>query len=134
MYIQHSRHQKYFKFICFFCICQCHKKHLLRYGFQNSLYSLLYGERSLFERLLTYSVILWKMRKEIQRDSLGMLRILGNLVVWCGIMKGRIVVPYFFKGALTGARYLDFLQIDFVPALIQIHKNPICFSLIFFPT
>ncbi|KAJ8940614.1 hypothetical protein NQ318_004538 [Aromia moschata] len=34
--------------------------------------------------------------------------------VWAGIINSQIIEPYFFDGTLTGARYLDFLQIFLV--------------------
>ena len=33
-----------------------------------------------------------------------------SLVVWCGIVNGYLIGPYFFDGNVNGAAYLDFLQ------------------------
>lgn len=38
--------------------------------------------------------------------------------VWCGIVGRHLVGPYFYEGALTGARYLDFLQ-NHLPLLLE---------------
>jgi predicted DNA-binding protein YlxM (UPF0122 family) len=44
--------------------------------------------------------------------------------VWCGIVDGRILGPYFFDEILTGERYLHFLRDDLIPALIALYPNP----------
>lgn len=44
--------------------------------------------------------------------------------VWAGIVGDRIVGPYFFAGTLTGALYLQFLQTELVPLLIELFPNP----------
>lgn len=41
-----------------------------------------------------------------------------SLNVWCGIINGQIIGPYFFEGTLTAVRYLDFLQND-LPILLE---------------
>lgn len=38
--------------------------------------------------------------------------------VWCGILGERIIGPYFFRGTLTGLRYLAFLN-DILPQLLE---------------
>lgn len=43
--------------------------------------------------------------------------------VWCGIVEGRILGPYFFDVNLTGARYLEFLRDDLIPELINLYPN-----------
>lgn len=47
---------------------------------------------------------------EHQRDS-------PKLNVWCGIMRDRIIGPYFFAEWITGNTYLDMLQLYAVPQL-----------------
>lgn len=39
--------------------------------------------------------------------------------VWAGIFQDQIVGPYFFDENLTGQMYLDFLQVELIPALAQ---------------
>lgn len=41
-----------------------------------------------------------------------------SINVWCGIIGGRIIGPYFFDQALTGNRFLDFLRND-LPVLLE---------------
>lgn len=43
--------------------------------------------------------------------------------VWCGILDGRVLGPYFFEETLTGERYLDFLQNDLIPTLITLYPD-----------
>ena len=38
--------------------------------------------------------------------------------VWCGIIGNRISGPYFFRGTLTGVRYLQFIR-DILPELLE---------------
>lgn len=38
--------------------------------------------------------------------------------VWCGILNGKIIGPYFYDGILNGQRYLDFLQNN-LPSLLE---------------
>lgn len=46
-----------------------------------------------------------------------------KLNVWCGIVDGRVIGPYFFEETLNGAIYLDFLQNDLIPALITLFPD-----------
>lgn len=41
-----------------------------------------------------------------------------SLNVWCGIVNGQIIGPYFFEGNVNAARYLDFLQNE-LPVLLE---------------
>lgn len=43
--------------------------------------------------------------------------------VWCAIIGQRFLGSYFFKENLTGARYLDFLQYELIPAWIAFYTN-----------
>ncbi|KAG5897523.1 hypothetical protein JTB14_030019 [Gonioctena quinquepunctata] len=43
--------------------------------------------------------------------------------VWCGIVDGKILGPYFFELNLTGAIYLDSLRFDLIPALIALYAD-----------
>lgn len=38
--------------------------------------------------------------------------------VWCGILNGKIIGPFFFEGTLTGEKYLEFLT-DNLPILLE---------------
>lgn len=38
--------------------------------------------------------------------------------VWCGIVNGYLIGPYFFEGTVTGANYLHFLR-DVLPVLME---------------
>ena len=44
--------------------------------------------------------------------------------VWAGIVKNRILGPYSFKGTINGERYLDFLQLELIPASAVLFSNP----------
>lgn len=44
--------------------------------------------------------------------------------VWAGILKNRILGPFFFDGNLNGDIYLDFLQLELVPALVELYPDP----------
>lgn len=46
-----------------------------------------------------------------------------KLNVWAGIVGNRILGPFFFEGALTGERYLEFLRDELVPALAVLYPN-----------
>lgn len=48
-----------------------------------------------------------------------------KLNVWCGIVRGRVIGPFFFEQTLTGQVYLDFLQFELVPALLALIPNPL---------
>ncbi|XP_066153268.1 uncharacterized protein [Euwallacea fornicatus] len=41
-----------------------------------------------------------------------------TLNVWCGIVEGKIIGPYFFEQPLNGERYMEFLS-DFLPTLLD---------------
>lgn len=43
--------------------------------------------------------------------------------VWAGIIRDRVVGPYFFEGNLTGEMYLDFLRFELIPALAALFPN-----------
>ena len=43
--------------------------------------------------------------------------------VWCGIIGGRIIGPYFINGNLNSTRYLVLLQESIVPDLIRLFPN-----------
>lgn len=43
--------------------------------------------------------------------------------VWAGIFQDRIIGPYFFNENLTGEIYLDFLQLELIPALAQLYPG-----------
>lgn len=43
--------------------------------------------------------------------------------VWCGIIGGHVIGPYFIQGTLTSAQYLLLLQESIVPELRQIFPN-----------
>lgn len=58
----------------------------------------------------------WMMEYRTQRPQ--------KLNVWCGIVDGRILGPYFFDATLTGATYLDFLRDDLIPALTALYPDP----------
>lgn len=47
----------------------------------------------------------------------------GKVNVWAGLIKDRLVGPYFFEGNLTSARYLDFLRFDLIPAVAVLFPN-----------
>jgi hypothetical protein len=38
--------------------------------------------------------------------------------VWCGLIGGKLIGPYFYDGTLTGRRYLDFLA-NQLPLLLE---------------
>ncbi|KAJ8959187.1 hypothetical protein NQ318_022448 [Aromia moschata] len=65
----------------------------------------------------------WMMEYHTQRPK--------KVNVWCGIVDGRILGPYFFDVHLTGASYLDFLRDDLIPELITLYpdieeRSPTC--------
>ena len=41
-----------------------------------------------------------------------------NVNVWCGIINGQIIGPYFFDGNITGIKYLSMLEND-LPAMLE---------------
>jgi hypothetical protein len=43
--------------------------------------------------------------------------------VWAGIVNNNIIGPFFFEETLTGDRYLEFLQNDLRPALVENFPN-----------
>lgn len=45
--------------------------------------------------------------------------------VWAGIVRNRILGPFFFDGTLNAAGYLDFLRFQLVPALALLFPNPV---------
>jgi len=45
--------------------------------------------------------------------------------VWCGIIDGHIVGPYFFEGNVTGAEYLNLLQNELSEMLEDINLNTV---------
>lgn len=50
-----------------------------------------------------------------------------KLNVWAGILKDRVIGPFFFQGNLTGEAYLNFCQFELLPALVTVypdHNNP----------
>ena len=49
-----------------------------------------------------------------------------SLNVWCGILGGTIIGPYFFDQPLNGAVFLNFLVNQF-PLLLHCNYNKICF-------
>lgn len=54
-----------------------------------------------------------------------------KLNVWCGIVKERVIGPYFFDGTLNGERYLEFLRFELIPALVALfpsHLDPDSFD------
>ncbi|KAJ8948015.1 hypothetical protein NQ318_011904 [Aromia moschata] len=55
----------------------------------------------------------WMMKYHTQRPK--------KVNVWCGIVDGKILGPYFFDVNLTGASYLDFLRDKF--GCIQLKRN-----------
>lgn len=38
--------------------------------------------------------------------------------MWCGLIGGYLIGPYFYTGTLTGERYLDFLR-NTLPILLE---------------
>lgn len=44
--------------------------------------------------------------------------------IWCSLIEWKILGPYFFEGARSGARYLDYPQSDVIPALGTLYPNP----------
>lgn len=51
-----------------------------------------------------------------------------KVVVWAGIVKNKIIEPYFFDGNVNGQNYLDFLQNVLIPTLVQLYpeeNNPV---------
>lgn len=45
--------------------------------------------------------------------------------VWCGIVRERVIGPFFFEQSLTGQVYLEFLQLELIPALVALFPNPL---------
>lgn len=41
-----------------------------------------------------------------------------SVMVWCGILNGYLIGPYFFEGNVTGAKYLELLR-DHLPVLLE---------------
>ena len=48
-----------------------------------------------------------------------------KLNMWCGIVRGRVIGPFFFEQTLTGQVYFDFLQFELVPALLALFPHPL---------
>lgn len=46
-----------------------------------------------------------------------------KLNVWAGIVRGRIIGPFFMRGTLNGDRYLQLLQEQIVPELVRLYPN-----------
>lgn len=47
-----------------------------------------------------------------------------KLNVWAGILKDKVIGPFFFEGNLTGEGYMEFLQLDLLPALVTLYPDP----------
>lgn len=45
--------------------------------------------------------------------------------VWAGIIRDRIVGPFFFDDTINGARYLHFLQHELMPVICHLFPNPL---------
>lgn len=45
--------------------------------------------------------------------------------VWCGIVRGRVIGPFFFEQSLTAQVYLEFLQLELIPALMALFPDPL---------
>lgn len=57
----------------------------------------------------------WMMESQTQRPQ--------KLNVWAAIINNQIIGPYFFEATLTGAAYLEFLELDLIPELARRFPN-----------
>jgi len=48
---------------------------------------------------------------------------LPGLTVWCGLSSRGLIGPFFFKGTVTGALYLDMLQTSILPAIRELYGD-----------
>ena len=48
-----------------------------------------------------------------------------KLNVWCGILDGNVIGPFFIRGTLTSVGYLELLQNEIIPKIKEIKPHPI---------